>query len=243
VIQEIGPPWVLDVIGLASRGGIRYPACAMVANKWILTMCVCLSGQAGALAAGADDGMPGFFRDWIAAQKKAPDLRVEFTITKTMPALKEPVKLVGRFWSYADGRFRWETGRPATSILVYDGATMQSWEAAENHWRKLDPKSRGMRLWMDFLGGQKLTEADLLKDFLITAPAAGKSLASVTLEPRSARVKRDVPGIDLKFNLGERRLVQMFIRQGDGGSQQMDFGEPKRMTAADRAVVPPPAPK
>jgi hypothetical protein len=38
-------------------------------------------------------------------------------------------------------------------------------------------------------------------------------------------------------------LVQLLVRQGDGGSQTMDFNEPKRMTTADRAMVPPPNPK
>jgi outer membrane lipoprotein-sorting protein len=209
-------------------------------NRLLLILTLLLGGQACAVADAAAAGLPGFFRSWLAAQKDAPDMRVEFRLTKTLPTLKEPVKSVGRFWNYADGRFRWETGKPASSALVYDGVTLQSWQAAENQWRKLNPNNRGMRLWMDFLGGQKLSEEGLLKDFLITAPAATKPLASVILEPKSKRERKDMPQIELKFNTAEQRLVQLLVRQGDGGSQTMDFSEPKRMTAADRAVVPPP---
>lgn len=209
-------------------------------NKFILTLTFVIGGHACALAEPAGAGLPGFFRDWLVAQKNAPDLRVEFSITKSLPALKQPVQAPGRFWSYADGRFRWETGTPATSVLVYDGATLQSWEAGENQWKKLNPNHRGMRLWMDFLGGQKPTGAGLLKDFLITTPAATKLLASVILEPKSPSVRKDLKQIELTFNTVELRLVQMRVLQGDGGSQTMDFREPKRMTAADRAVVPPP---
>ena len=213
-----------------------------IVNKLFLTLIVFLGGYAGAAADAASDGLPGFFRTWLAAQKHAPDMRVEFSLTKTLPTLKAPVKSAGRFWSYADGRFRWETGKPATAVLVYDGVTLQSWQAAENQWRKLNPNNRSMRLWMDFLGGQNLTETGLLKDFLITAPAAGrKPLASVLLEPKSKQERKDVPRIELTFNTAEQRLVQLLIRQGDGGSQAMDFGEAKPMTAADRAVVPPPS--
>ena len=190
----------------------------------------------------ASDGLPRFFRDWLEAQKHAPDMRVEFVITKAMPTMKEPVKSAGRLWIYADGRFRWETGRPASAVLVYDGVTLQSWQAAENQWRKLNPNNRSMRLWMDFLSGQNLTEAGLLKDFLISAPAAGrKPLASVILAPKSKRERQDVPQIELTINTAEQRLVQLLVRQGDGGSQTMTFSEPKPMTAADRGVVPPPA--
>lgn len=209
-------------------------------HKFILTLTLYLGGVAGLAAAGTGDGLPGFFRDWLAAQKHAPDLRVEFSITKSLPTLKQPVKSTGRFWNYADGRFRWETGKPATSVLVFDGVNLQSWEAAENQWRKLNPNQRSMRLWMDFLGGQKLAEADLVKDFLITAAAAKKPFASVILEPKSKRTRKDLKQLELKFNTVERHLVQLLVRQGDGGIQTMDFNEPKRMSAADRLVVPPP---
>jgi hypothetical protein len=47
--------------------------------------------------------------------------------------------------------------------------------------------------------------------------------------------------IELQFDTAEPRLVQLLVRQGDGGSQTMDFDAPRRMTAADREVVPPPA--
>lgn len=220
--------------------GAESGCCVM--KRLLLTLTLMFGGLACALAEPAGAGVPGVFRAWLAAQKSVPDQRVEFSLTKTMPALKEPVKSLGRFWNYADGRFRWETGKPATSVLVYDGESLQSWEVADKRWRQLNPNNRGMRLWMDFLGGQNLTEEGLSKDFVITAPAAGKTLAAVILEPKSSRVRRDLKQIELQFNTAEQRLVRMFILQGDGGSQAMDFSEPKRMTAADRAVVPPPAP-
>ena len=53
-------------------------------------------------------------------------------------------------------------------------------------------------------------------------------------------MRRDLKQIELRFNAGEQRLVQMLIRQGDGGSQTMDFGVPGRMTVADLTMVPPP---
>ena len=211
-------------------------------NRLLLTLIVFLGVQVGAWADVPPDGFPGVFRHWITAQKTAPDVRVEFNLTKTMPALKVPIKASGRFWNYANGRFRWETGKPATSVLVYDGVTLQSWEATENQWRQLNPKNRSMRLWMDFLGGQNLTESGLVKDFLITTAATDKrSLARVSLEPKSKQVRQYLKQIDLTFNTSDVRLVQLHIEQGDGGSQTMDFNEPKRMTEADRAVVPQPA--
>ena len=210
-------------------------------QRLFLTLALAAGGLGGALADASGDGLPEFFRTWLAAQKLAGDVRVEFDLTKTLPTLKEPIKSPGRFWNYADGRFLWEIGRPATAVLRYNGVTLDTWEARENQWRTLDPNQRGMRLWMDFLSGQNLTEQTVVRDFLITVPAAAKPLALAILEPRSKRERRDVTQLELKFNLAGPQLVRLVVRQGDGGSQQMDFQEPKRMTAADRAVVPRPA--
>ena len=208
-------------------------------RRILLKLALLMGGLTATLTAAADE-VPGFFRTWLAAQKQAGDVRVEFDLTKTLPTLKEPVKSSGRFWNYADGRFLWETGKPPTAVLRYDGVTLDSWEAVENKWRKLDPNDRRLRLWMNFLSGQRLTEDGLVKDFLITTPATEKPMASMVLEPRSKRERKELTRIELKFNPAERRLVQLLVAQGDGGTQRMEFKEPKPMTAADKTVVPPP---
>lgn len=191
------------------------------------------------LAATPDGEVPGFFRAWLAAQQRAGDVRVDFSLTKTLPALKEPVKSSGRFWNYADGRFLWETGKPPSSVLRFNGTTLESWEAADNKWRKLDPTDRRLRLWLNFLSGHNLTEESLLKDFQITAPATAKPLATMVLVPRSARERKELKQLELTFEPAAQRLVRVVVGQGDGGSQQMEFGQPRKMTATDQAAVPP----
>jgi outer membrane lipoprotein-sorting protein len=206
----------------------------------LLILALLGGGLTGALAQTAGDAVPGFFRAWLAVQKQAGDVRVEFDLTKTLPALKEPVKSSGRFWNYADGRFLWETGKPPSAVLRYDGVTLESWEAAANQWRKLDPNDRRLRVWMNFLSGQNLTEESLLRDFVVTVPAAEQPLAVMILEPRSKRERKDLKQLQLTFDPAERRLVRLVVSQGDGGTQRMDFGKPRRMTEADRTAVPPP---
>ncbi len=115
---------------------------------------------------------------------------------------------------------------------------LDSWEAESNKWHKLDPSQRGMRLWMDFLSGKNLTEENLLREFEVSVPAAGKVTASVILQPKSQRERRDLKQLELKFDAAALRLVQVVVTQGDGGILMMDFKEPKRMTAAERAMVP-----
>lgn len=210
-------------------------------NGLLLTLILFAGGFSSALADATGDGLPEFMRTWLEAQKRREDTRVDFQITKTMPTLKAPVKSSGRFWNYSDGRFLWETGRPPASVLRYDGVTLESWEAVENNWKKLDPEHRSMRLWMYFLSGNQLTETSLLESFAVTVPAAKRPLSSVILQPKSKREQKQLKQIELKFNTEEQRLVQLMVWQGDGGTQTMDFGRPKRMTASDRAAVPQPA--
>jgi hypothetical protein len=205
-----------------------------------MILALLVGGLVPVLAASPGSEVPGFFRTWLATQQKTGDVRVDFGLSKTLPALKEPVKSSGRFWNYADGRFLWETGKPPSAVLRYNGAILESWEAEENKWRKLDPNDRRMRVWMNFLSGKRLTEESLLKDFQVlpNPPAAEKPLAKMILEPRSTRERKELKQLELTFDTAEQRLVQIIVRQGDGGTQQMDFGKPKRMTAADLAAVP-----
>lgn len=210
-------------------------------NRFIFHVALFVCGLSCVQADAVGSGIPGFFRDWLEKQKTLGDVRVEFGITKTLPTLKSPVKSSGRFWNYADGRFLWETGNPPASILKYDGLTLENWESSERKWRKLNPNDRGMRLWMSFLSGKSLSEESLAKEFIITVPEAKNSAASVVLEPRSARHRKDLKQIQLKFNTSEQRLIQLIVWQGDDGTQLMDFEKPQKMTAKDRDVVPLPS--
>lgn len=212
-------------------------------NHLVLALILMVAGFAGSAARAADGDAPGFFRSWLAERDKAGDLRIDFTFTKSLPALKEPITSSGRFWSYADGRFLWEMGMPPTSVLRYDGVTLESWEAVENKWHKLDPTDRRMRVWMNFLGARKLTVEELTRDFLITTPEARKPMARMILEPRSKQEKKRLKQLELEFDTSKNQLMRLRVEQGDGGSQAMNFKAPRPMGAADKKVVPPPAPK
>lgn len=197
-----------------------------------------INALCGAQAETAGEGLPPFLVTWLEAQKLVGDVRLDFTLSKTLPTLKEPVKSPGRFWNYADGRFLWEAGSPPASVLRYDGLTLESWEASENKWRNLDANHKSLRLWMYFLSGKRLTAENLEKEFLIASPVSNKQMTSVTLEPRSKRQRRDLKQIELKFITKEQRLVQLVVWQGDGGTQLMEFGRSRPMTAAERSTVP-----
>jgi outer membrane lipoprotein-sorting protein len=207
-------------------------------NRFILTLLFIILGSIVAIADATENGFPGFFRDSLTAQKQAADVCVNFSITKTLSTLKAPMTTVGKFWNYADGRFIWEIGIPVASVLTYDGKNLKSWDVAENKWRGLDPSNRAIRMWLDFMSARNLTEEDLVKRFLFTVPIEKNEIPRVILQPRSKQERKYLKQIELKFDLAEKRLVQLLVIQGDGGTQLINFNSPKRMTAKELAMAP-----
>ncbi len=59
---------------------------------------------------------------WLATNTGIGSLKIDFTQTRTMRAVKIPVRQDGTLWlDYSTHRFRWQTGEPAQTIVVNVG--------------------------------------------------------------------------------------------------------------------------
>lgn len=59
---------------------------------------------------------------WLATNSGVGSLKIDFTQTRTMRAVKVPVRQDGSLWlDYSTHRFRWQTGEPAQTIVVNVG--------------------------------------------------------------------------------------------------------------------------
>lgn len=175
-------------------------------------------------------------REWIEAQRNLGDFSVPFTLTRVLPALKAPTVSEGRFWRLADGRFRWEAGKPPTTVLLFDGRQLNLWEAGKAQWQQLSPNSGGMRLWMRFLNAGETTADAMTKDFAATAASGGDKVVTITLQPKSSTLRRHVKRIDLQIDPTTHHLRHFQLSQTDGTMVTMAFGSPRRWSEADRRV-------
>lgn len=174
--------------------------------------------------------IPPVFRDWIAAQKDIGSIKVSFTQMRTTPALKEPVKASGRFWRMADGRFRWELGSPATTMLIFDKETVRLKESTGAAWMTLKPDDSRVRMWMRFLSGRDMDTDSLTKNFTLKITQQEKNFVTVAMVPRALLIKKYLTQLDMQLEPGGKRLLGFRIVQSDGSTLLMHFGPPEKIT-------------
>lgn len=179
--------------------------------------------------------LPPVLLQWAEAQQSLGDVEVPFTQTRTTPALKQPVVTPGRFWHFSDGCFRWELGRPAATVLVHDLEEFRVREEAGGDWRALDAEDPRWRMWARFLSGRESSPEELQRHFLVDAEVQSESVTAVSLRPKAPFLRRHLRQLDLQISPQTRRLVQLRVLQGDGGSLMMTFGPPKPVNGTDKS--------
>src|SRR6266850_2821459 len=62
---------------------------------------------------------------WLAAQTNVQTWSADFTQTKTLKSLVQPLTAAGHVWFAKPGRFRWELGHPPQTIARRSGDEMR----------------------------------------------------------------------------------------------------------------------
>ena len=78
----------------------------------IAVLCVTAS-----VACGADERDIQFNR-WFAAQTNLQSWSADFTQTRSLKVLSQPLVATGKVWVTVPNRFRWELGQPAQTIVL-----------------------------------------------------------------------------------------------------------------------------
>jgi|GEM_PF-762968 len=180
--------------------------------------------------------VPKVFADWIAAQKGIGNVKVSFKQTRTTPALKEPVSATGRFWRMTDGRFRWELGTPAGTILIFDRETVHLKESATSDWLALKPDDSRVRMWIRFLSGREMDSGSLTKNFSLKITQQEKQFVTVAMTPRPLLVKKYLKQLDMQIDPASKHLLGFRIVQSDGSTLLMHFEPPEKIQGDPAAL-------
>ena len=86
-------------------------------RRALLILCGWFCQQAGAAALDTNAVVAA----WLGSQTNIQTLAADLTQTRKLKALAEPLVTKGRLWFEPPGRFRWELGVPAQTIVVKDG--------------------------------------------------------------------------------------------------------------------------
>ena len=181
------------------------------------------------------DEAPAIVSDWIAAQQHMGDIEVGFKMIRTLPTMKEPISTEGRFWRLADGRFRWELGSPASTILMFDNTELHLWESTEKKWQTLSPNEGRMRMWMHFLNSKDMNAEEMTKNFTPTVTGETKEVTTIALQPKGFMVRKHLKQVDLQIDPATKHLRQIRMIQADDSTMLMAFGRPETVSESAKA--------
>jgi outer membrane lipoprotein-sorting protein len=205
---------------LAKGNLIRPPA--------VMTVClgVVLSLAAGFSAQAENSSFDALFNRWFAAQTNMQSWSADFTQTRTLQVLSEPLIASGKVW-VSQGCFRWELGQPAQTVALRQPDQLVIIYPRLKRAEKYPLNSQAPGPIKDALA---LLEATLPRDrasleahFRVLTAAETNSILQVTLQPKSASARKFINQVQIGFRTNDFSTAMTEMRFSDGSSLRNDF--------------------
>ncbi len=166
----------------------------------------------------------GPLRSWLAQQREIRTLAADFTQTRRLRVLRDPVVRPGRLWFRAPGAFRWELGQPAETIVVRDGGPVEVIRVRAREVSRFDPAK------LDATRDLPILEFPLAADyeafrarFELLDLEATPERCTFAMLPRDAAAARALKEIRVRFDRGSGQLLSFVVTARDGSELRNDF--------------------
>lgn len=166
------------------------------------------------------------FSQWFAAQTNMQNWTADFTQTRSLVALSQPLKSSGKVW-VKPGSFRWELGRPPQTIVVRNPDELlilyPRFKRAELY--PLDkippgPIKDAMALLDVSLPRDR---ASMEKQFQLLSAAETNGTLQMTLQPKSVSARQFVGNMVIGFHTNNYVIADSEMRFSDGSTLRNDF--------------------
>jgi outer membrane lipoprotein-sorting protein len=173
------------------------------------------------------DGTNAVLSAWFSTQSKIQTWSADFTQTRTLRSLTQPLTSAGHVWFAAPNRFRWELGNPPQTIAVRNPEEMvviyPRLKRAERY--ALGGDQAGP--WQDVMkllqAGFPQSEADMDSQYNILAQQVSGDDCLLTLQPKSATARKLMPQIKIGFSTKDSSLSMTELQFADGSTMRNDF--------------------
>ncbi len=162
---------------------------------------------------------------WLSRQTNIQTWSADFTQTRSLKALTQPLISTGQVWFAAPQSFRWELGKDQT-IAIRTNDTMLVLYPRMKHAERYAFEKAERNEWKDALAllqsGFPRSRAELDSQFKVLSVSETNSLTVLELQPKSPGARKLMPQINLRLNpdltLAGTELV--FV---DGSRMRNDF--------------------
>ena len=199
------------------------PAVRMLRALWCrLWIPLCLA----ALASRAAESDPMFQR-WFAAQTNILSWTADFTQTRALKVLTQPLVASGKVWVKMPGLFRWELGDPPQTIALRQPDALfliyPRLKRAERY-SLADVPPGPLRDALALLDASfPRDRATMESRFRLVSAAETNSVLQVTLEPKSSAARKFINEIMIAFRTNDFAIAVTAMKFSDGSSLRNDF--------------------
>ena len=187
-----------------------------------------------------------FIANWLAAQSTLKTWTADFTQTRTLKTLKQPLRSHGRLIFAAPNSFRWQLGDPAQTIAIRNSNEMSVIYPKLKRAERYPLTGAGNEPWRDALAlmdaGFPSSAAELASRFKLLFLQFTNDLAQIRMEPRSSMAKKFMSEVQLVLRTNDFTMIANQLQFADGSILRNDFTNavknPELPSDAFRADIP-----
>ena len=189
----------------------------------VLFLTLVLAATSALAADKAPDLAP--LKKWIARQDDFRSVAADFTQTRSLRVLRDPVARPGRLWFATPGSFRWELGTPAKTIVLRKGdsvliITPDKKKAERRAAAGAAEKTGGMAM-MRFPIAKDF--ADFQRQFEILASTVSERRCDVEVVPRDPQARKFMTVMKITFDTVSGHMLAFEMVFKDGSSLRNEF--------------------
>lgn len=158
---------------------------------------------------------------WLAAQTNITSWNADFTQTRHLRALVQPLVSTGKVWFAAPANFRWQIGEnPIQTIAIRDGDLMQVVYPKAKRVERYRFDTAANKEMKDTLvllqTGFPRSKPELQNQFTINFEGMTNKLYQLALEPKSANARRMLPMVKVLLETNNFTLAGTELHFVDG---------------------------
>lgn len=180
---------------------------------------------------------------WLLNQTNIQTWSADFTQTRSLKSLTQPLISTGKVWFAAPNRFHWELGNPAQTIAVRQPEQMLVIYPKLKRVEKYPLSGTQAGPWRDALAlleaGFPRDRAELESRFTIQSNKIKDGACELTLQPRSSAARRMMSQIKIAFSTNDFLLSATELQFADGSTMRNDFKNPKLNEKLDESLFSP----
>jgi outer membrane lipoprotein-sorting protein len=166
------------------------------------------------------------FNKWFEVQTNLQSWAGDFTQTRTLTVLNQPLVSHGKVW-VKPGEFRWELGQPAQTVVLRNPSQLliiyPRLKRAEKY--PLDAVPTGpMKDALALLDASLPRDrVQMEKNFTLLSAVATNATLQMTLQPRSETARKFIGQVVIAFRTNDFTIAATEMKFADGSKLRNDF--------------------